>query len=117
MSTNLLIALVALEHLWFATLEIFLWRKPLGLKAFQQTAESAEKTAVMAMNQGLYNAFLASGLIWSLLAEPPFSFHLKLFFLGCVAAAGIFGAMTALRQILWIQGVPAILALIFLFLS
>ncbi len=106
-----LVWLVALEHLWFLVLEMFLWRRPLGLKTFGLTPELAEASASLAMNQGLYNGFLAAGLIWSRFALPPAEARqVQLFFLGCVIVAGIFGAATAKKEILFVQGVPALIA-------
>ena len=114
-AANVLVAIVALEHVWFLVLEMFLWQKPLGLKTFRQTAENARITAVLAANQGLYNGFLAAGLFWSLLVESPTqSFHLQTFFLVCVAVAGIYGGFTASRSILFVQALPALLGLVVL---
>jgi putative membrane protein len=103
---------VAVEHLYFLVLEMFLWTRPAGLKAFGQTREKAESSRVLAANQGLYNGFLAAGLIWSLLAPAPLGQHLRIFFLGCVIAAGLFGGLTASRKILFVQALPAVLALV-----
>jgi putative membrane protein len=110
--TIVLIALVALLHLYFLYLEMFAWTKPAGLKAFRNTPEKAELTRVLAANQGLYNGFLAAGLIWSLLESRSFfAFDLKLFFLACVIIAALYGAYSVSRRILLIQGLPAIVAL------
>jgi putative membrane protein len=106
-----LVALVALEHLYILILEMFLWTKPAGLSAFGLTPEFAEQTAALAANQGLYNGFLAAGLIWSLIRKDD-GFPLRVFFLSCVIVAGIFGAATAKPSILFIQAAPALLALI-----
>ena len=115
---DLLTALVALEHLWILVLEMFLWTKPTGLKAFGMKPQQAEATKVLAANQGLYNGFLALGLGWALVQPvPEFAFELKLFFLGCVVAAGLYGSATASRRILYIQALPAVLALILVFLA
>jgi len=101
-------ALVALLHLWFLVLEMFLWTKPLGLRTFRNSPEKAEATRVLAANQGLYNGFLAAGLAWGLIAgSQPF----KLFFLGCVIVAGAYGAWSVSRRILWVQAAPAAVAL------
>ena len=108
---NILVALVALLHAYFLALEMFLWTKPTGRRVFGLTAELAESTKVLAANQGLYNGFLAAGLIWSLFAGFP----AKVFFLVCVIVAGIFGAITAKRTILWSQGAPAAIALLLVF--
>ncbi len=106
LAANVLVALVALLHLWFLVLEMFLWTTPRGRKTFGMTAEKAEATKVLAANQGLYNGFLAAGLGWGLLAGAD-GYPVKVFFLGCVIVAGIFGAATAARKILWVQAVPA----------
>ena len=109
---KILIAVIALLHIYFLVLEMFLWDKPAGLKAFGNTPEKAQLTKVLAQNQGLYNGFLAAGLIWSLFAASPFSVHLATFFLGCVLVAGVYGAMTASKKILYIQALPALIALL-----
>lgn len=112
-AANVLVAVVALEHVWFLVLEAFLWTKPLGLKTFHQSPEKAATTAVLAVNQGVYNGFLAAGLVWGLLASPPeFAFSIKVFFLACVVIAGVFGARTVSPRILVVQAVPAALALL-----
>lgn len=105
-----LVALVAIEHLYILVLEMFLWTKPAGLKAFGLTPEFAEQTAVLAANQGLYNGFLAAGLIWALLRKDEGT-ALRVFFLGCVIVAGVFGAVTAKPSILYVQALPALIAL------
>jgi len=113
-----LVVLVALEHAWFLVLEMFLWTKPVGLQTFRQTAEQARATATLAANQGLYNGFLAAGLVWSLAARPAEqAFALKVFFLSCVVVAGVFGAATVSRRILFVQAAPAAAALALLLLS
>jgi putative membrane protein len=105
------VAIVALLHVWFLVLEMFLWRKPLGLRTFGMTEEQAETTAVLAANQGLYNGFLAAGLIVGLLAPEPTAFYFKIFFLACVIVAGLYGAATVSRRILFVQAGPAAIAL------
>ena len=110
-AANILVAVVALAHVWFAVLEAFLWTKPLGLKIFRNTPEKARVTAVLAMNQGLYNGFLAAGLVWGLLAAAPFAAALKLFFLGSVVLAGTLGALTVSSRILVVQALPAAVAM------
>lgn len=107
---DVLVGLVALLHLWFLVLEMFLWTKPYGRRAFGLTAEKAETTKALAANQGLYNGFLAAGLGWGLYAGAD-GYPVKVFFLGCIIVAGIFGAATASRKILWVQAVPAAVAL------
>lgn len=109
-----LVAIVALLHVGFAVLEMFLWVSPIGLKIFRQSPERAESSQHLAANQGLYNLFLAAGLLWSLLhPQPDFSGQLKIFFLSCVAVAGVYGAYTVNRRIFFIQALPALLALVF----
>jgi putative membrane protein len=115
---NLLVALVALLHVYFLVLEMFLWTKPLGLKTFRNSPEKAAESAVLAANQGLYNGFLAAGLVWGLTqGVPAFAFQIKVFFLLCVIVAGIYGAATVSRRILYVQAAPAALALILLWLA
>ena len=108
---SVLLALVAALHLHFLVLEMFLWRRPLGRRVFRLTEAQAEATATLAANQGLYNGFLAAGLIWSLLAPAELARPLRIFFLGCVIAAGLYGGATASRKILVVQALPAALAL------
>jgi putative membrane protein len=110
------VALVALLHLYFLVLEMFLWDKPAGLRAFRQTPEQAAATKVLAANQGLYNGFLAAGLLWGLLLGAD-GRAVKLFFLGCVLVAGLYGAATASRKILYVQALPAALGLALLALA
>ena len=115
-AANILIALVALLHAYFMMLEMFFWTKPFGRRAFGLSAEFAEASKRLAANQGLYNGFLAAGLVWGLLlgdAGTP----IKVFFLGCVILAGVFGALTVSRKILWVQAVPAAVALTLLWLA
>ena len=113
-----LVALVAALHVYFLVLEMFLWTKPLGLKTFHNSLEKAQQSAVLAANQGLYNGFLAAGLIWGLVqSNPAFAFQIKVFFLLCVIVAGAYGAATVNRRILLIQAAPAALALIMLMLA
>ncbi|APG83740.1 hypothetical protein SAMCCGM7_Ch0961 [Sinorhizobium americanum CCGM7] len=114
----ILIALTALLHVGFLVLEMFLWTKPQGRAVFHMTAERAETTRVLAANQGLYNGFLAAGLLWSLLQpEPAFALQLKVFFLVCVIVAAIYGAWSVKPRILLVQGGPAMLALLFVLLA
>lgn len=115
---NALVLLVAVEHVWFLVLEMFLWTRPLGLKTFRHSLEQARASAPLAANQGLYNGFLAAGLVWGLLAAPPdFAAAIKIFFLSCVVVAGLFGAATVSRRILVLQAAPAALALLLVLLS
>jgi putative membrane protein len=104
------VLIVALLHVLFLVLEMFLWTTPYGRRVFGLTREMAESTRALAANQGLYNGFLAAGLIWGLLA--PDGFAIRVFFLACVIVAGIFGALTAKRSILFIQAMPAAIALL-----
>lgn len=109
---NMLVALVALLHGYFLILEMFLWTKPLGLKTFGNTADKARDMAVLAANQGLYNGFLAAGLIWGLLhPAPAIGFQIKTFFLLCVIMAGLYGAYSVKPKILYVQALPAFVAL------
>ena len=110
-AANVLIAIVALEHLLFLVLEMFLWTAPAGMRVFGTTPEFAAQSAVLAANQGLYNGFLAAGLVWSLLRKQDAD-AIKIFFLACVVIAGVFGGLTAKTSILFVQGLPALLALI-----
>jgi putative membrane protein len=107
---NIVVAAVALLHIYFLVLEMFLWDKPAGLRAFGQTLEAAKASKVLAANQGLYNGFLAAGLVWGLMLGPS-GMHIKLFFLSCVLIAGLYGAATASRKILFVQALPAAVGL------
>lgn len=109
---QLLIGLIALLHVYILVLEMFLWDKPYGLKAFGNSLEKAQLTKVLAQNQGLYNGFLAAGLFWSLLAPESYAIAIANFFLGCVLIAGIYGGLTASKKIIYIQAIPALIALI-----
>lgn len=113
---NIAVALVAAIHLYILVLEMFLWTKPAGRRAFGFTPEFAEATKVLGANQGLYNGFLAAGLIWGLCAGGIMGFYVKIFFLSCVLIAGLYGGFTASRKILWIQALPALIALVLLHL-
>ena len=109
-AANILIAFVALLHLWFLVLEMFLWEKPFGRRIFRTTPEFAAASSKLAANQGLYNGFLAAGLVWGLTMGTA-GFQVKCFFLTCVIVAGIFGAATTSRTILFVQALPGIVAL------
>jgi putative membrane protein len=113
---NAVIIVVALLHVYFLVLEMFLWDKPAGLKAFGQSKEKAEATKVLAANQGLYNGFLAAGLLLGVVLGDS-GIYFKLFFLSCVIVAGVYGALTASRKILFIQALPAVIGLILVILS
>ncbi|ATU90484.1 DUF1304 domain-containing protein [Phyllobacterium zundukense] len=111
MIANVLTAVVALLHVYFMFLEMIAWDKPLGLKTFRLTQEFASASKALAMNQGLYNGFLVAGLVWGLWLGDA-GFAIKAFFLGCVIVAGVFGALTVGRKILFVQAGPALLALL-----
>ena len=110
MATTLAIAFVAVLHLLFMVLEMFFWTRPLGRRIFGLGHELAGKTAALAANQGLYNGFLAAGLIWGLLDQAN-EFITLFFFLSCVIIAGIYGALSVSKSIFWVQAFPAIIAL------
>lgn len=110
---NGLVVLVAGLHLYFLYLEMFMWTRPLGMKTFKNDAEFAKRSAVLAANQGLYNGFLAAGLLWSVFANEPMALSLKIFFLSCVIIASLYGWYSVNKRIFFIQGIPAIIALIF----
>ena len=111
---NILIGIVALLHLGFLALEMFFWDHPVGRKRFGMTAEYSKASATLAANQGLYNGFLAAGLVWGFVSGD---FSIKIFFLVCVVIAGIYGGLTAKRSILYIQALPGLLALLAVYLA
>jgi putative membrane protein len=113
---DFLVGFVALQHFGFLVLEMFFWTKPYGLETFGNTLEIAQQSSALAANQGLYNGFLAAGLVWSLFRKSD-AYALKVFFLSCVVIAGVFGAITAKASILYVQGAPALLALILVVLT
>jgi putative membrane protein len=113
---NFAVGLVALLHLYFLVLEMFYWDKPLGRRVFGLTPDLATATKALAANQGLYNGFLAAGLVWGLVLGPAGA-AIKIFFLGCVVVAGVFGAVTANRRILFVQALPGAAALALVLLS
>jgi putative membrane protein len=115
-AANIIVALVALLHLYFLVLEMFLWDKPIGRRTFGQTLEQAQSTKVLAANQGLYNGFLAAGLIWGLSLGSAGT-HIKVFFLCCVLVAGVYGAATASRKILFVQALPAAIGLALMWMA
>lgn len=111
--STILVALVALEHVYILYLEMFLWTTPRGMRAFGTTPEVASASKTLAANQGLYNGFLAAGLVWGLLyPDPTVGRQIALFFLACVFVAAVYGGLTAKRSILLVQGLPAALALV-----
>ena len=113
---NIIIALIALLHVYILVLEMFLWDKPAELRALGQTQEQATASKVLAANQGLYNGFLAAGLLWGLILRSSGT-GVKVFFLCCVLIAGLYGAATASRKIFFIQAIPAAVGLAFVLLS
>ncbi|HSG45324.1 MAG TPA: DUF1304 domain-containing protein [Anaerolineales bacterium] len=112
--TGIVIGIVALLHIGFLILEMFLWTKPFGRKTFRMTEEYAQASASLAANQGLYNGFLAAGLIWGLVTGD---FAIKAFFLICVFVAGVYGGFTAKRTILYVQALPGLIGLIFIYFA
>ena len=115
---NVLVALVALLHAYFLVLEMFLWTKPLGLKTFGNTLQKAQEMAVLAANQGLYNGFLAAGLIWGLVHPvAAIGFQIKVFFLMCVIVAVLYGGYSVKPKIIVVQALPALIALVAVWLS
>ena len=114
--TNILIGFIAIEHIAFLVLEMFLWDKPLGRQVFGMTKEAAAASKTLAMNQGLYNGFLAAGLIWGLSLGAA-GMSIKVFFTVCVLIAGIFGGLTASKKILYVQALPALIGLMLILFS
>jgi putative membrane protein len=106
--STIAVVVVAMLHLAFLVLEMFLWTRPFGRRTFGLTAEAARSSAALAANQGLYNGFLAAGLVWGVVAN---AFDVKVFFLACVIVAGLYGGISVKRSILWIQALPAAIAL------
>ena len=115
-AANIAVGLVAVMHLYFLVLEMFFWDKPLGRRTFGLTPEFAAASKSLAANQGLYNGFLAAGLVWGLSLGAAGD-SIKIFFLGCVIVAGVFGAVTASRKILWVQALPGAIAAALVFLA
>jgi putative membrane protein len=115
-AADIVIALVALLHAYFLVLEMFLWDKPYGMRTFKLTPEFAAATKGLAANQGLYNGFLVAGLAWGL-SMGAAGIQVKVFFLGCVIVAGLFGGATVNRKILFVQAIPGIIALALLLAS
>lgn len=117
-ASKILIGFVALQHIGFLVLEMFFWRHPIGLTIFRQSAAHAEISEKLAANQGLYNGFLAAGLIWALChSDAAIGRQLAYFFLGCVIVAGAYGAWSVSPRILMVQAGPAIVALALLYVS
>jgi putative membrane protein len=115
-AANIAVGLVAVLHLYFLVLEMFFWAKPFGRRTFGLTPEFAAASKSLAANQGLYNGFLAAGLVWGLSLGGAGD-SIKIFFLGCVIVAGVFGAVTASRKILWVQALPGAIAAALVYLS
>ena len=116
MAANIVIGIVALLHVYFLVLEMFLWDQPLGMKTFHNSPEKAATTKVLAANQGLYNGFLAAGLIWGIV-QGAAGLQFKVFFLCCVIVAGVYGALSVSRRILFIQALPAAIGLALVLLA
>ena len=114
---NVLVAVVVAIHVYIVILEMFLWRTERGMQAFGTDRAFADRSAPLAANQGLYNGFLVAGLVWGLIAADPIGFQVKVFFLACVVVAGVYGAATVGKKILFVQALPAALALLLLLLA
>jgi len=115
---DILTGTVAALHAYFLVLEMFYWTKPLGLRTFNMTPQKAQDSAVLAANQGLYNGFLAIGLLYGIFAgDAAVGFHFKVFFLLCVIAAGIYGGYSVSKRIVYVQALPAVIALILVVLA
>lgn len=115
---NVLVGLVAALHAYFLVLEMFFWTQPLGLRVFNMTPQKAQDSAVLAANQGLYNGFLAVGLLYGIFAaDAAVGFQFKVFFLLCVIAAGLYGGYSVSKRIIYVQALPAVIALIFVWLA
>jgi len=113
---NIVVAFVGLLHVYFLVLEMFLWDKPAGLRAFGQTQQAATASKVLAANQGLYNGFLAAGLFWGLILGTD-GFGVKVFFLSCILIGGLYGGATASRKIIFVQAIPGAIGLTLVLLS
>ena len=115
---NILVGLVAVLHVYFLVLEMFLWTKPAGLRVFKMTPQKAQDSAILAANQGLYNGFLAAGLLYGIFAaNASVAFQFKVFFLLCVIAAGLYGGYSVSKRIMYVQALPAVIALILVWLA
>ena len=115
-ASQVLTGIVAFFHVYFLAVEMFLWTTPFGQKTFKRTREEQEQTKILAANQGLYNGFLAAGLVWSYFATAG-AFEIRVFFLVCIVIAGLYGAATAAKTILFVQAIPAAAALAFTLLA
>jgi putative membrane protein len=116
-AANVVVAVVALLHVYFLVLEMFLWTTPTGRRTFGLDPDFAQRSRALAANQGLYNGFLAAGLVWGLIAGGSVGFQAKVFFLVCVIVAGVYGAITVNRRILLVQALPAAVGLILVLLA
>jgi putative membrane protein len=116
-ASQILVGLVAALHVYFLVLEMFLWATPYGAKTFARPLDEQIASKTLAANQGLYNGFLAAGLVWSFISAPELLYPLRMFFLGCVVIAGLYGAATVSKKILFIQGIPAAAAMIVTYLA
>lgn len=114
---SVVVLLVAALHVYILVLEMFLWRTPRGMRAFRTDQAFADRSAALAANQGLYNGFLAAGLVWGVLASDPVGFQVKVFFLGCVVVAGLYGAATVNRRIAFAQALPGAVGLLLVLLA
>lgn len=114
---SVLVGLIAVVHVYILVLEMFLWNTPRGYATFGTTPEFAAASAKLAANQGLYNGFLAAGLVWGLLAGPQLARPVRVFFLACVLVAGLYGGATVKTSILFVQAVPAALGLLAVLLA
>jgi putative membrane protein len=117
LASAVIAGLVAALHVYFLVLEMFLWTGPVGQRVFGRTAAEQETSKVLAANQGLYNGFLAAGLVWSIIGGSNLEFSVRMFFLGCVVLAGVYGGLTAARRILFVQACPAVLGMAVTWLS
>jgi putative membrane protein len=116
-TSQVLTGLVAALHVYFLVLEMFLWTTPFGRKTFARSAEEMEQTKVLAGNQGLYNGFIAAGLVWSIVGDATIVYSVRMFFLVCVVIAGLYGGATASKKIYAVQALPGILALVVTYLA
>lgn len=118
LTSLLIVSFIAILHIYIMIIEMYFWDKPRGLKAFGLKHDFATSTKVLGANQGLYNGFLAAGLIWGLIhQQEAFGFQIQLFFLSCIFVAGIYGAVTFARKIIYIQSVPSLIAIILVYIN
>ncbi len=118
LTSSILVSLIAILHIYIMIIEMYFWDKPRGLKAFGLKPDFATSTTVLGANQGLYNGFLAAGLIWGLIHQQAvFGLQIQLFFLSCIFVAGIYGAATFARKIIFIQSVPSLIAIVLVYMN